>query len=85
MKNNVSGIRESLGFDQLIVTFRGVSNVSAAEVYAEKVYKLVDVNVGYDFATMLYRSEEGVKVDMVVLSDIIEQDGGGAEPWFVDS
>jgi hypothetical protein len=35
--NNASGIRESLQFNQILVSLTGVSNISACDVYAQKI------------------------------------------------
>jgi len=78
--NNYKAIRDSLQFNHIIVTFKAVSNVTASQVYGNKVYESMDVNVGYDFVTPLYPGSKDIYVDMALVSDIIEQNGGGAEP-----
>merc|ERR1712194_12601 len=78
-------IRESLQFNQILVSLNGVSNVSASDVYAQKIYDFVDVNVGYQFVNILYRDTDGIlKVDTDLLNDVREQRGGGGEPLIVD-
>jgi hypothetical protein len=50
-------------------------------VYSQHLYEYIDVNVGYRFASLLYRDSEGVLgVDPTLINDVIEQHGGGAEP-----
>jgi hypothetical protein len=80
--NNYENVRNSLQFSQIIVSLNGVSNVSAADVYAQKTYDVVDVNIGYQFVNVLYRDgKDGVlKVDTTLINDVKEQDGGGGEP-----
>ena len=56
-KNNYTSIYKSIDFNHLIVMFQGVSNVSTSTVYANKDYKLVDINVGYEFVTTMYREK----------------------------
>lgn len=51
-------------------------------MYAQKVYDLIDVNVGYRFVPMNYHAETGeLKTDSYLLNAISEQRGGGAEPF----
>jgi hypothetical protein len=49
-----SAIRNSLQFAQILVSLNGVSNVSASDVYAQKIYDFVDINVGYQVLTVLH-------------------------------
>ena len=80
--NNYEGVRKSLDFNQILVSLSGVSNVSAADVYAQKIYDVVDVNIGYQFVNLLYRDGEdgALKVDTTLINDVKEQNGGGGEP-----
>ena len=57
--NTHEAIRESLKFNQILVSLNGVSNVSASDVYAQKIYDFVDINVGYQFVNILYRDSDG--------------------------
>lgn len=45
------------------------------------------VNVGYRFANVLYRnlSDGSLQVDLSIINDVLEQEGGGAEPLNGDS
>jgi hypothetical protein len=78
--NNYQGVQESLAFNQILVSLNGVSNVSASDVYAQKIYDHVDVNVGYQFVNLLYRDGDSLKVDTDLINDVKEQNGGGGEP-----
>ena len=78
--NNYKGVQESLAFNQILVSLNGVSNVSASDVYAQKIYDHVDVNVGYEFVNLLYRDGDMLKVDTDLINDVKEQNGGGGEP-----
>ena len=83
--NNYAAIRESLNFNQILVSLNGVSNVSASDVYAQKIYDFVDVNIGYQFVNLLYRESDGsLGVDTDLVNDVREQNGGGGEPLSVD-
>jgi hypothetical protein len=77
--NTAGGIRRSLNFNQILVSLNGISNVSASDVYAQKIYDFADLNVGYNFVNMLYRDGDGLKVDTVLINDVREQTGGGGE------
>ena len=83
--NNYAAIRESLNFNQILVSLNGVSNVSASDVYAQKIYDFVDVNIGYQFVNLLYRESDGsLGVDTDLVNDVREQNGGGGEPLSID-
>jgi hypothetical protein len=82
--NSYTAIRDSLQFNQILVSLNGVSNVSASTVYAQKIYDFVDINVGYQFVNILYRDPDGtLGVDTDLINDVREQNGGGGEPLIV--
>jgi hypothetical protein len=84
--NNYAAIRDSLQFNQILVSLNGVSNVSASDVYAQKIYDFVDINVGYQFVNILYRDHQdgSLKVDTDLINDVREQAGGGGEPLIIE-
>lgn len=52
-----------------------------ASVYKQRVYDYVDTVVGYQFVNALYRGRHGaLKVDLRLINDVVEQNGGGGEP-----
>jgi hypothetical protein len=73
-------VRKHLHFTEIIVSFSGTANVSGCSVYAQKVYDWADVNIGYSFAAMLAKHSDKLIVDHILLNDVTEQMGGGAEP-----
>jgi hypothetical protein len=79
--NTADGVRSSIQFDQILVSFSGTSNADANSVYAQKVYEFVDMNVGYRFANLLYRDahDGSLHVDARLINDVLEQGGGGGE------
>ena len=84
--NNFTGVRQSLLFNQILVSLNGVTNLSAHEVYAQKIYDFVDVNIGYQFVNTLYKDMDGVlKVDTDLINDVREQHGGGGEPLILEN
>ena len=80
--NNYESIRASIAFDQILVSLSGTSNADANSVYAQHVYHMVDVNVGYRFVNALYRhpNDDSLLVDQKLINDVMEQAGGGGEP-----
>ncbi|KAL7465801.1 hypothetical protein ACHAXS_006122 [Conticribra weissflogii] len=78
--NNPESIRKAIHFNQIVVSFTGVSNISAAPVYRQKVYDYVDYVIGYQFVNILFRGRHGkLKVDLNIINDVVEQNGGGGE------
>lgn len=79
--DSFEAVRNSLKFNQIIVSFQGVCNATATTVYCQKIYDFEDVNVGYHFSDMLMLDDEGnVLVDMDKINHVREQNGGGGEP-----
>ena len=78
--NNAENVRNAIRFNQIVVSFTGVSNISAANVYRQKVYDYVDVVCGFQFVNPMYRSTSGkLKVDLQLINDVVEQNNGGGE------
>jgi len=78
--NNAESVRNSINFRHISVTFSGVCNYSASSVYDNKLYDFSDVNIGYQFVTILYLSEDNdIQVNVDLVNDVWEQDGGGGE------
>lgn len=79
--NNHQAVRRAVLFKQLVVSFTGLSNITGALVYVQKVYEFDDIAVGYQFVNMHYRGHRSTHVvDMDLLNDVVEQNGGGGEP-----
>ena len=78
--NNAENVRNAIRFNQIVVSFTGVSNISAANVYRQKVYDYVDVVCGFQFVNPMYRSTSGkLKVDLQLINNVVEQNNGGGE------
>ena len=78
--NNAQGVRNAIRFNQIVVSFTGVCNINAADVYKQKVYDFVDLACGYQFVNPMYKSSSGkLKVDLDLMHDVVEQNGGGGE------
>lgn len=80
--NNHNAVRNAIRFNELLVSFTGVSNLTGAPVYKQKVYSYDDTAIGYEFVHTLYRGgrDGALKVDLNLINDVIEQKGGGGEP-----
>ena len=79
--NDYQSIRNSITFNNILISFSGTSNTNASTVFAHKVYNRPDLFVGFQFANILYRNEVGaLMVDKALMNDCLEQYGGGAEP-----
>lgn len=82
-------VRDSIKFDQILVSLSGTANADCNSVYSQKVYDYADLCVGYQFVNMLYRQHDGTGsgsgsggdlcVDGSLINDVIEQTGGGGE------
>jgi hypothetical protein len=83
--NSHHAVRESLSFNQIVVSFHGVCNISAAKVFAQKIYDHVDLSVGYQFVSVIFRNPDGgLQVDTDLINDVVEQNGGGGEQLLLD-
>lgn len=73
--NNCNAIRDSLKFNQILVSLNGVSNVSASDVYAQKIYDFVDVNIGkHPFKHLPHTCTEhldGINLNLLVFASLI--------------
>jgi len=80
--NDAASVRRSIKFDQIFVSFSGTSVANSDVVYAQHLYDYLDTNVGYKFVPVLVRDDEhGVRVAFEFLNDVVEQTGGGGEPF----
>lgn len=81
--NNYESIRASIEFDQILVSLSGTSNADANSVFAQHVFHMVDVNIGYRFVNALYRNptDASLQIDHTLINDVMEQAGkDGGEP-----
>lgn len=76
---DAGGIKNSLEFNQIIVSITGVSNVSGSDVYAHNIYQFNDVVIGFEFVDILVYEKDTPKVDIHALHCVVEQVGGGCE------
>lgn len=82
-------IRDSFSenVDEILVTFKGTSNLTADTVFMKQRYRLSDIYIGWRFAGMVYivngkrdRTGRGFGVDPKLLHDIIPALGEEHEP-----
>lgn len=80
--NNYEAVRNSIGFDQILINFSGTSNADCNSVYSNHVYYSVNMNVGYRFVNLLYKNpvDDSLRIDHHLMNDVTPQAGGGAEP-----
>ncbi len=68
--NTEDGVKESIDFDQLLVSFKGMSKATGTDVYAHKVYKMDNLEFGRKFESILQRKSNG---GIGVISDDIDK------------
>jgi len=73
--NTAEVIDACLDFDEIIVSFNGISKHTSCNVNAQKVYDRCDIVIGYDFVSILEKEEGVVKVKAEFLNDVVHQDG----------
>ncbi len=73
--NTAEVIDACLDFDEIIVSFNGISKHTSCGVNAQKVYDRCDIVIGYDFVSILEKEEGVVKVKAEFLNDVVHQDG----------
>jgi hypothetical protein len=56
-------IKDSIDFDQILVSFKGSSQSTGNDVYHNHVYKLDDLHVGFEFQSMLVNVNGVMGVD----------------------
>lgn len=70
-------IKDSIDFDQFLVSFRGMSKSSGTDVYAHQVYKKEDLRIGYQFSSILVQNPNGsIGVEPDYIDELKVQDGG---------
>merc|ERR1719356_233247 len=84
--NNHQDVRKAIGFNQMVISFTGICNISGDKVYAQKVYDSTNIVLGYQFVNALYEGRKSgeLKVDLHLINDIVEQPGGGGEPLIIE-
>jgi len=67
--NSSEGVRSSIEFDQIVVNLSGTSNISAASVYAQKIYTDDSMKIGARFLNMVYKHDSTGRI-MLQIDDI---------------
>lgn len=78
--NDYRVLRGKLCFSQISVSLQGISNISKQTVYAQKTYRQVECRIGWQFVGVIYADRNKFCVDMGLINDVVEQEGGGSEP-----
>jgi len=76
--NTAQYIRDNMNFEEIIVSFNGVSMHASCGVNAQKVYSKCDAAIGYQFVPLLEKEGDDVKVQTDFLNDVTDQDGSDA-------
>ena len=64
------GIKKSIDFDNLLISFAGQSKLTCSQVHQQKLYTKENLKIGYDFRSILLKNPDGslfVSVDDVDL------------------
>jgi hypothetical protein len=80
--NSYKKLREHVKFEDISVTLSGTDNITGSSVYGCTGYTSGDMVIGYRFANALVKEKSTghVGVDLGLISDVLEQHGGGGEP-----
>ena len=73
--NTAQYIRDSIKFEEIIVSFNGVSKNTSCEVNAQHVYDQCDIAIGYQFVPLLEKVGNDIKVEIDCLNDVMDQNG----------
>lgn len=73
--NQAELINQCINFEEIIVSFNGISKHTSCGVNAQKVYDRCDLVIGYDFVDILEKTDGEVIVKVDMLNDVVEQDG----------
>jgi hypothetical protein len=76
--NTAQYIRDNMNFEEIIVSFNGVSMHTSCGVNAQKVYSKCDTAIGYQFVPVLEKEGDDVKVQIDHLNDVTDQAGSDA-------
>ena len=75
--NNHDDVKNSIDFDQFLVSFRGLSKATGNEVYGHHVYRMDDINVGMQFKSILVQNENGsIGIEPDYIDELKLQHGG---------
>ena len=67
--NNVVDVRGSIDFDEILISFNGLSQSTGCDVYGHKKYVKEDLQVGYEFKSILMGNPSGTCI-CVEIDDI---------------
>lgn len=55
---SIEGIKDSIHFDQFLVSFSGRSKIAGGTVYRQKIYTMENLKIGYVFKSLLMRNPD---------------------------
>jgi hypothetical protein len=79
--NSWMALRTHLQFKEIVVTLSGTDHITGRSVYGHTTYTPADMAIGWRFANPLRKELDGsLGVDLGLISDVLQQVGGGGEP-----
>jgi len=73
--NSVEGINSCLSFNEIAITYSGMSSGKGTPIYAHNVYSRGDIILGYQFVPILNRNKKKVIVQEEYFNDVYPQNG----------
>jgi Ion channel. len=70
---SVEGIRDSIHFDQFLVSFSGSSKIAGGTVYRQKIYTMDNLKIGYNFKSLLMRNPDNTLFVRVNDIDMVQK------------
>lgn len=71
--NSHKAIKDAIHFDNILVTFKGTSNISGTSVFDQATYKMDSLRIGFEFKSVLMQNVDGsISVRCADVDQIVE-------------
>lgn len=71
--NSHQAIKDAIHFDNILVTFKGTSNISGSSVFDQATYKMDSLRIGFEFKSVLMQNVDGsISVRCADVDQIVE-------------
>lgn len=71
--NSHNAIKDAIHFDNILVTFKGTSNISGTSVFDQVTYKMDSLRIGFEFKSVLMQNVDGsISVRCADVDQIVE-------------